>query len=86
MQLDLANQDSIRDHRLEGECIGRHKRRSGLRQGAPRALFPTQIWMGDNHPYAVDKSGERFLFAIAPDPRVTVVMDWRALVNSREAR
>jgi hypothetical protein len=42
--------------------------------------------MGDNHPYAVDKSGERFLFAIAPDPRVTVVMDWRALVNSREAR
>jgi eukaryotic-like serine/threonine-protein kinase len=60
--------------------------RSGLRQGVPRVLFPTQIWMGDNRPYAVDKNGDRFLFPIAPDPRVTVVMDWRALINSAEAR
>jgi eukaryotic-like serine/threonine-protein kinase len=55
--------------------------RSGLPQGVPRALFATQIWMGDNRPYAVDKNGERFLVPIAPDPRVVVVMDWRALLN-----
>ena len=54
---------------------------SGLPKGAPQALFQTQIWMGDNRPYAVDKNGERFLLSIAPEPRVTVVMDWRALVN-----
>jgi len=42
--------------------------------------------MGDNRPYAVDRHGERFLLAIAPDPRLTVVMDWRALVNSMTAR
>jgi serine/threonine protein kinase/Tol biopolymer transport system component len=59
---------------------------SGLPHGLPRALFSTQIWMGDNRPYAVDRNGERFLLAIAPDPRVTVVMDWRTLVNATVAR
>lgn len=58
----------------------------GLPKGVPQAPFPTQIWMGDNRPYAVDRNGDRFLLAIAPDPRVTVVMDWRSLVNSKEAR
>jgi len=37
--------------------------------------------VGDNRPYAVDRNGERFLVPIAADPRVTAVMDWRALVN-----
>ena len=59
---------------------------SGLPKGVPRALFSTQIWMGDNRPYAVDRNGERFLLADVPDPRLIVVMDWRALVNSKEAR
>jgi dipeptidyl aminopeptidase/acylaminoacyl peptidase len=59
---------------------------SGLPKGVPQALFSTQIWMGDNRPYAVDKNGERFLVPIGPEPRVIAVMDWRALVNSTEAR
>ena len=59
---------------------------TGRPTGVPRALFPTQIWMGDTRPYAVDRNGDRFLLKIAPDPRVTVVMDWRALVNRTLAR
>jgi hypothetical protein len=53
----------------------------GLPKGVPEKLFVTQIGVGNNRPYAVDRSGERFLVPIGADPRVTVVMDWRALLN-----
>ena len=53
---------------------------TGLAKGVPQALFPTQLVFGNNRPYAVDKNGERFLVPIAADPRVTAVMDWRALL------
>ena len=59
---------------------------TGRSQGVPQPLFPTQIRFGDNRPYAVDKSGQRFLLKVAPDPRLVAVMDWRALLTSREAR
>jgi Tol biopolymer transport system component len=59
---------------------------SGLPKGVPQQLFPTQLVLGINRPYAVDRNGERFLLPIAPDPRVTAVMDWRALVDSTAAR
>jgi Tol biopolymer transport system component len=52
---------------------------TGLGKGVPQALFPTQLVFGNNRPYAVDRNGERFLVPIAADPRVTAVMDWRAL-------
>ena len=50
-------------------------------KGVPRPLFPTQISVGDNRPYVVDKTGERFLLPIRPEPKLTAVMDWRALVR-----
>ena len=53
----------------------------GLPKGVPQRLFPTRIGIGINHPYAVDRKGERFLVPIAAEPRVTAVMDWRALLN-----
>jgi serine/threonine protein kinase len=53
---------------------------TGLAKSVPRALFPTQLEVGNNRPYAVDKNGERFLVPIAADPRVVAVMDWRALL------
>jgi serine/threonine protein kinase len=53
---------------------------TGLAKGVPQALFPTQLVFGNNRPYAVDRNGERFLVPIAADPRVTAVMDWRALL------
>jgi len=53
---------------------------TGFAKGVPQALFPTRLVFGNNRPYAVDKNGERFLVPIAADPRVTAVMDWRALV------
>jgi hypothetical protein len=52
----------------------------GRPDGVPQPLFPTQIGFGNNRPYAVDRSGERFLVPIAADPRVVAVMDWRALL------
>ena len=58
----------------------------GRSRGVLQPLFATQIRFGDNRPYAVDKSGQRFLLKVAPDPRVVAVMDWRALVHSTEAR
>ena len=54
---------------------------TGLAKGVPRALFPTKLVFGNNRPYAVDKNGERFLVPIGADPRVVVVMDWRALLH-----
>jgi len=54
---------------------------NGVSQGVPQALFPTQIRSGDNHPYAVDKDGQRFLLKVVPDPQVVVVMDWRTLLD-----
>ena len=54
---------------------------NGVSQGVPQPLFPTQIRGGDNRPYAVDKSGQRFLLQVAPDPQVVVVMDWRTLLD-----
>jgi Tol biopolymer transport system component len=53
---------------------------NGVSQGEPQPLFPTQIRVGDNRPYAVDKNG-RFLLKIGPDPQFVVVMDWRTLVD-----
>ncbi len=53
---------------------------TGRSRGVPQPLFPTQIRFGDNRPYAVDKSGQRFLLKVAPDPRLVAVMDWRALL------
>ena len=54
---------------------------NGVSQGVPQPLFPTQIRIGDNRPYAVDKSGQRFLLKVAPDPQVVAVMDWRTLLD-----
>ena len=59
---------------------------TGRFRGVLQPLFGTQIRFGDNRPYAVDKSGQRFLLKVAPDPRLVAVMDWRALLTSREAR
>ena len=59
---------------------------TGRSRGVPQPLFATQIRLFDNRPYAVDKSGQRFLLKVAPDPRLVAVMDWRALVNRTEAR
>jgi Tol biopolymer transport system component len=53
---------------------------SGLPKGVPQPLFPTQLEVGINRPYAVDKKGERFLLPIAPVPELSAVMDWRALL------
>ena len=38
---------------------------NGVSQGVPQPLFPTQIRVGDNRPYAVDKNGQRFLLKVA---------------------
>ena len=38
---------------------------NGVSQGVPQPLFATQIRVGDNRPYAVDKSGQRFLLKVA---------------------
>lgn len=46
-----------------------------------RRVFATQIKFGDNRPYAVDKSGQRILLKVAPDPRLIAVTDWRALLR-----
>jgi serine/threonine protein kinase/WD40 repeat protein len=54
---------------------------TGRSRGVPQPLFATQIRFGDNRPYAVDKSGQRFLLKVAPDPRLVAVMDWRALLG-----
>ena len=54
---------------------------NGVSQGVPQPLFPTQIRVGDNRPYAVDKHGQRFLLKVVPDPQLVVVMDWRTLLD-----
>ena len=54
---------------------------SGVSQGVPQQLFPTQIRVGDHRPYAVDKNGQRFLLKVLPDPQLVVVMDWRTLLD-----
>ena len=54
---------------------------TGVSQGAPQRLFPTQIRGGDNRPYAVDRLGQRFLLKVLPDPQLVVVMDWRTLLD-----
>ena len=54
---------------------------NGVSQGVPQPLFPTQIRVGDNRPYAVDKNGQRFLLKVGPDPQLVVVMDWRTLLD-----
>jgi eukaryotic-like serine/threonine-protein kinase len=54
---------------------------TGRSPGVPQPLFATQIRFGDNRPYAVDKSGQRFLLKVAPDPRLIAVTDWRALLR-----
>ena len=54
---------------------------NGVSQGVPQPLFPTQIRVGDNRPYAVDKYGQRFLLKVGPDPQIVVVMDWRTLLD-----
>jgi len=53
----------------------------GVSQGVPQPLFATQIRVGDNRPYAVDKSGQRFLLKVGPEPQMVAVMDWRTLLD-----
>ena len=53
---------------------------NGVPTGVLQPLFKTDVGT-DNHPYAVDANGQRFLFPIASDPPVVAVMDWRALLN-----
>ena len=54
---------------------------NGGSQGVPQALFATQIRVGDNRPYASDKSGQRFLLKVGPEPQMVAVMDWRTLLD-----
>jgi len=54
---------------------------NGASQGEPQPLFRTQIRVGDNRPYAVEKFGQRFLLKVGPDPQMVVVMDWRTLLD-----
>ena len=54
---------------------------NGVSQGVPQALFATQIRVGDNRPYASDKSGQRFLLKVGPEPQMVAVMDWRTLLD-----
>jgi hypothetical protein len=54
---------------------------NGGSQGVPQALFATQIRVGDNRPYAGDKSGQRFLLMVGPEPQMVAVMDWRTLLD-----
>ena len=54
---------------------------NGVSQGVPQPLFATQIRVGDNRPYAVDKNGQRFLLKVGPDPQMVAVMDWRTLLD-----
>jgi Tol biopolymer transport system component len=54
---------------------------NGVSRGVPEALFATQIRVGDSRPYAVDKSGQRFLLKVGPEPQMVAVMDWRTLLD-----
>jgi Tol biopolymer transport system component len=54
---------------------------NGVPQGAPQPLFATQIRVADSRPYAVDKSGQRFLLKVGPEPQMVAVMDWRTLLD-----
>ena len=54
---------------------------NGGSQGVPQPLFATQIRVGDNRPYAGDKSGQRFLLKVGPEPQMVAVMDWRTLLD-----
>jgi len=54
---------------------------AGVPKTLPEPLFQTALRLGINRPYAVDKSGERFLLPIAPDPRLVAIMDWRVLLD-----
>jgi len=54
---------------------------SGVSQGVPQSLFATQIRVADSRPYAVDKSGQRFLLKVGPEPQMVAVMDWRTLLD-----
>jgi eukaryotic-like serine/threonine-protein kinase len=54
---------------------------NGVSQGVPQLLFATQIRVADSRPYAVDKSGQRFLLKVGPEPQMVAVMDWRTLLD-----
>ena len=54
---------------------------NGVSQGVPQSLFATQIRVADSRPYAVDKSGQRFLLKVGPEPQMVAVMDWRTLLD-----
>ena len=54
---------------------------NGVSQGVPQPLFATQIRVGDSRPYTVDKSGQRFLLKVGPEPQMVAVMDWRTLLD-----
>jgi hypothetical protein len=54
---------------------------SGQATGVPQRLWPTEIGTYDNHPYAVDKNGQRFLLLVGPEQRVIAVTNWRALLD-----
>jgi serine/threonine protein kinase len=54
---------------------------NGGSEGVPQPLFATQIRLGDSRPYAGDKSGQRFLLKVGPEPQMVAVMDWRTLLD-----
>ena len=54
---------------------------NGASQGVPQPLFASQIRVGDSRPYAIDKSGQRFLLKVGPEPQMVAVMDWRTLLD-----
>ena len=54
---------------------------NGVSPSAPQPLFATQIRVIDSRPYAVDKSGQRFLLKVGAEPQMVAVMDWRTLLD-----
>ena len=54
---------------------------TGVSPDVPQPLFATQIRVGDNRPYTVAKSGQRFLLKVGPEPQMVAVMDWRTLLE-----
>jgi Tol biopolymer transport system component/predicted Ser/Thr protein kinase len=66
---------------------------NGFKAGAPARLFRTSIAgpLGSGHrfPYAVDKDGARFLMYVSDNqapPRITVIVNWPALVEQQGRR
>jgi hypothetical protein len=63
--------------------------RQDLHTSAPQPLFQTGIGLGNNHPFAVARDGQRFLMAVGNPAglanSITVVLNWPAWKYSTEA-